>query len=108
MNVITTQEQLDSLLKYYDGVDAFAFDVESVGDHRGDPRQNIVTWISLATYDRVDVIPMGHPNGEYLHTDYPMLPSAQIRVDKGSDLRPSDYSRDERKATKVFGPLPHS
>ena len=106
MNVITTQEQLDGLLKYYDGVDAFAFDVESVGDHRGDPRQNIVTWISLATYDRVDVIPMGHPNGEYLHTDYPMLPSAQIRVDKGSDLRPSDYSKDERKATKVFGPPP--
>lgn len=106
MNIITTTEQLSEFIDAYSKVDAFAFDVESVGDHRGDPRQNIVTWISFATYNRVDVIPMGHPNGEYLRTDYPLLPSAKFRVAKGLELRPSDYSRDERKATRVFGPAP--
>jgi DNA polymerase I-like protein with 3'-5' exonuclease and polymerase domains len=106
MNIVTTEKQLKELVDAYDKVDAFCFDVETVGDHRGDPRQNTVTWIALATHGRVDVIPMGHPNGEYLRTDYPLLPSAVARVAKGMELRDSDYSKDERKATKVFGPAP--
>lgn len=106
MNIITTTQQLNDLIAAYDKVDAFAFDVETVGDHRGDPRQNIVTWISMATYDRVDVIPMGHPNGEYIRTDYPLLPSAHARLEKGLELRPTDYSKDERKSTRIFGPAP--
>ena len=106
MNIVTTEKQLKELVNAYDKVEAFCFDVETVGDHRGDPRQNTVTWIALATHGRVDVIPMGHPNGEYLRTDYPLLPSAVARVAKGMELRESDYSKDERKATKVFGPAP--
>ena len=106
MNIITTQKQLDELVSAYSAVDAFCFDVETVGDHRGDPRQNIVTWIALATYDRVDVIPMNHPNGEYIRTDYPLLPSSAVRVSKGMELRDSDCSKDERKATRIFGPAP--
>jgi DNA polymerase I-like protein with 3'-5' exonuclease and polymerase domains len=106
MNIITTSEQLQDLVSYYITQDAFVFDVETMGDHRGDPRQNQVVWIAMATNDRVDVIPMGHPNGEYLHTDYPLLPSAQDRIIKGLPLRASDYSKDERKATKVFGEAP--
>jgi len=106
MNVITTAEQLKELVTAYKDVDAFCFDVETVGPHRGDPRQNIVTWIALATHNRVDVIPMGHPNGEYLRTEYPLLPSAVARVAKGLELRDSDYSKDERKATRIFGPAP--
>jgi len=106
MNIITTSEQLQDLVSYYLTQDAFVFDVETMGDHRGDPRQNQVVWIAMATNDRVDVIPMGHPNGEYLHTDYPLLPSAQDRIIKGLPLRASDYSKDERKATKVFGEAP--
>jgi DNA polymerase I-like protein with 3'-5' exonuclease and polymerase domains len=106
MNIITTQKQLDELVSAYGAVDAFCFDVETVGDHRGDPRQNIVTWIALATYGRVDVIPMNHPNGEYIRTDYPLLPSSAVRVSKGMELRDSDYSKDERKATRIFGPAP--
>jgi len=102
MNIVTTLDQLAELVAAYDKVDAFTFDVETVGDHRGDPRQNIVMWIALATYDRVDVIPMGHPNGEYVTTEYPLLPSAQDRIIKGLPLRPSDYSKDERKAKKIF------
>lgn len=106
MNIIATQEQLTELIAAYDAVDSFTFDVETMGDHRGDPRQNQVVWIALATYDRVDVIPMGHPNGEYIRTEYPMLPSAKLRITKGLELRPSDYSKDERKATRIFGPAP--
>ena len=106
MNIVTTQKQLEELVGAYSQVDAFAYDVETVGDHRGDPRQNIITWISLATDGRVDVIPMGHPNGEYIRTEYPLLPSAIIRKEKGMELRASDYSKDERKATRIFGPAP--
>jgi DNA polymerase I-like protein with 3'-5' exonuclease and polymerase domains len=106
MNIVTTSEALDEVVRAYDSVDAFVFDVETMGDHRGDPRRNRVVWIALATEGRVDVIPMGHPNGEYEQTDFPMLPSAQARVDKGLTLRASDYSRDERKATKIFSAPP--
>ena len=106
MNIITTEEQLSALVDYYLKQDAFVFDVETMGDHRGDPRQNQVVWIAMATHNRVDVIPMGHPNGEYLRTEYPLLPSAQDRLIKGLSLRPSDYSKDERKATKIFGEAP--
>jgi DNA polymerase I-like protein with 3'-5' exonuclease and polymerase domains len=106
MNIVTTTEQLDELFDAYMSVDAFCFDVETVGDHRGDPRLNIVTWIALATEGRVDVIPMGHPNGEYLRTEFPLLPSAKERILKGLPIRPADYSKDERKATKIFSEAP--
>ena len=106
MNIVTNQKQLDELVDAYSKVDAFCFDVETVGNHRGDPRQNTVTWIALATHGRVDVIPMDHPNGEYIRTEYPLLPSSVVRVSKGMELRDSDYSKDERKATRIFGPAP--
>ncbi|CAB4122126.1 PolA DNA polymerase I - 3'-5' exonuclease and polymerase domains [uncultured Caudovirales phage] len=106
MNIITTDDQLSELVAYYMAQDAFVFDVETMGDHRGDPRQNQVVWIALATDGRVDVIPMGHPNGEYIRTEYPLLPSAQDRIIKGLPLRAIDYSKDERKATKIFGKAP--
>ena len=106
MNIITTQEQLSAMVAAYEKADAFVFDVETVGDHRGDPRQNIITWMAMATEGRVDVIPMGHPNGEYVRTEYPLLPSAQDRIIKGLPIRPSDYSKDEKKATKIFTEAP--
>jgi DNA polymerase I-like protein with 3'-5' exonuclease and polymerase domains len=106
MNIITTEDQLTDLVDYYSQQDAFVFDVETVGDHRGDPRQNIITWIALATTGRVDVIPMGHPNGDYIRTEYPLLPSAQDRIIKGLPIRASDYSKDEKKATKIFTEAP--
>ena len=106
MDIITSTDQLQDLVSYYSKQDAFVFDVETVGDHRGDPRQNTITWIALATEGRVDVIPMGHPNGDYIRTEYPLLPSAQDRILKGLPIRPSDYSKDERKAKKIFSEAP--
>ena len=69
MNIITTKEQLKDLVEFYSKVEAFAFDVETVGENRIQPVVNDVMWISLATEGRTDVIPMGHPNGEFLRWD---------------------------------------
>ena len=106
MNVVLTSDALKEVINAYSKVDEFVFDVETMGPHRGDPRQNDVVWIALATEGRVDVIPMGHPNGEYISTEYPLLPSAVLRQQKGLPLRPQDYSKDERKATKIFTEAP--
>lgn len=42
---------------------AFAFDVETLGEHRGNPKVNDVRWLSLATDGSTIVVPLGHPNG---------------------------------------------
>jgi DNA polymerase I-like protein with 3'-5' exonuclease and polymerase domains len=102
MNIVLSNESLKEVVKAYSEVAQFVFDVETSGVNRGDPRQNAVVWIALATEGRVDVIPMGHPNGEYIRTDFPILPSAKLRESKGLELRAQDYSKDDRKATKVF------
>ena len=106
MNIITTPEQLDELVDYYSKQDAFAFDVETVGDRRGDTPINTVLWISLATYGRGDVIPMGHPNGELLGVTYPLTGQGQKRIDKGLPARPSDYSRSAKLAVHQFSEPP--
>lgn len=102
MNIITNNDQLDEMVEYYLGQDAFAFDVETVGDRRGDTPVNEVLWITFATHGRCDVIPMGHPNGDLVEVVYPLTGQGEKRVEQGLPARPSDYSRDARKATKVF------
>ena len=106
MNIITTKEQLDEMVAYYLQQDSFCYDVETVGPQRGVTVVNEVLWISLATHGRGDVIPMGHPNGEFLSESYPLTGQGQKRVDAGLPARPSDYSRDAKKATQTFGPAP--
>jgi len=106
MNIITTVEQLEEVVKFYLKQDAFAFDVETVGDRRGDTPVNKVLWITIATHGRADVIPLGHPNGEFIEHIYPLTGQGQKRVDQGLEARPSDYSRDVKKAEKVFSPAP--
>jgi DNA polymerase I-like protein with 3'-5' exonuclease and polymerase domains len=106
MNIITTQEQLEDLVKYYLKVEAFAFDVETVGENRIQPVVNDVLWISLATEGRVDVIPMGHPNGEFLHWDKDILKSGLAKLEKGKPLTDADYSKNKANWRPVFGPAP--
>jgi len=106
MNIITTKQQLEDMVAFYLTQDAFAYDVETVGDRRGDTPVNEVLWITLATHGRCDVIPMGHPNGELLDVVYPLTGQGQARVDKGLKAREFDYSRDIKKATKVFSDPP--
>lgn len=106
MNIITTKEQLDEMVAYYLKQDAFSFDVETVGQHRGVPAVNEVLWISFATRGRGDVIPMGHPNGDFLDTLRPLTGQGQKRVDAGLEARDYDYSRNKKKHVKKFGPPP--
>ena len=77
MNVITTKEQLQEFVDFYKNVQEFAFDVETIGDDRLYPVINDGCWISFATEGRVDVIPMGHPNGEFEGWDKPLLTPGQ-------------------------------
>jgi DNA polymerase I-like protein with 3'-5' exonuclease and polymerase domains len=101
-----SEAALAEVVQAYMAADSFVFDVETWGKDRGNPHLNQVLWIALATGDRVDVIPMGHPNGEYLGTEYPLLASGLARKEKGLELRPHDYSRDEKKAVKKFSSPP--
>lgn len=43
---------------------AFAFDTETMGDNRGEPTVNRVSWLSFAAKGIGCTIPMGHPLGE--------------------------------------------
>jgi DNA polymerase I-like protein with 3'-5' exonuclease and polymerase domains len=106
MNIITTAEQLTEMVDYYLTQDAFAYDVETVGPFRGLTPVNEVLWITLATHGRCDVIPMGHPHGDFIEEIFPLTGQGELRKQKGLTLRPSDYSRDAKKATKLFGPAP--
>jgi DNA polymerase I-like protein with 3'-5' exonuclease and polymerase domains len=106
MNIITTAEQLAEMVDFYLTQDAFAFDVETVGPRRGMTPVNEVLWITFATNGRCDVIPMGHPHGDFIEEVFPLTGQGEVRKEKGLPLRPSDYSRDSKKATKVFGPAP--
>lgn len=63
---ITTPEDLAREVEYFSQFDEFAFDVEAWGPDRGVPTQAIVNWMSMSTYGRSIVIPMGHPNGSTL------------------------------------------
>jgi hypothetical protein len=102
MNIITTAKQLNEMVEYYLTQDAFAYDVETVGDRRGDTPVNEVLWISFATYGRCDVIPMGHPNGNEYNIEYPLTKVGRDRKNQGLPVRPSDYSRDIKKAELTF------
>ncbi|APC46347.2 DNA polymerase [Streptomyces phage BRock] len=66
--LVTTIEQLREEVEYFLQFDAFAWDTETMPGPEGEgtrgiPTQNRVVWISMATYGRAIVIPMGHPNG---------------------------------------------
>jgi DNA polymerase I-like protein with 3'-5' exonuclease and polymerase domains len=106
MNIITTKKQLDDLVEFYSKVDGFAFDVETVGENRIQPVVNDVLWISLATDGRTDVIPMGHPNGDFLHWDKELLLSGQRKAAAGKPLTDADYSKNQAKWKPVFDTPP--
>ena len=106
MNIITTKEQLQELVEFYSKVDDFAYDVETVGENSIQPVVNDVLWISLATEGRTDVIPMGHPNGDFLQWDKELLLSGQKKVAAGKELKETDYSKNQAKWTPVFDAPP--
>lgn len=102
MNIITTKSELAEFVEHYLGVESFAFDVETIGEKRGNPIVNDVCWISFATEGRVDVIPMGHPNGSFDKWQKPLLLAGERRLAQGKELLDSSYSKDERKWKPLF------
>lgn len=67
--IITTADALAEVVEFYSGVDAFAFDTETLGATDAiklNPWANEVFWVSLATHGRADAIPLGHPKGRLL------------------------------------------
>ena len=94
------------MVEYYLKQDAFAFDVETVGDHRVVPAVNEVLWISFATNGRGDVIPLGHPHGEFVSESFPLTGQGEKRAASGLPARELDFSRDKKKAIKVFDTAP--
>ena len=67
--IVLTKDHLDHVVKEYLKHDEFVFDIETTGEHRGDPRRNRIVWISLATKGTACAIPMGHPIGEVLEPE---------------------------------------
>jgi DNA polymerase I-like protein with 3'-5' exonuclease and polymerase domains len=65
-NVILDEGRLKEAVDYFLQQDMFSFDVETVGDNRGQPHLNEVTWMSLGTKGSSIVVPMGHPIGSRL------------------------------------------
>lgn len=95
MNIITNTEQLTEFVNAYSQVPAFAFDVETIGENRLHPVINDVCWIAFATEGRVDVIPMGHPNGKFQFHTKPLLKAGQARVAKGKPLTDEHFSKNK-------------
>jgi DNA polymerase I-like protein with 3'-5' exonuclease and polymerase domains len=106
MNIITTEEQLKEFVQYYSQVDAFAFDVETIGETRIQPVLNKVAWISFATEGRTDVIPMGHPNGAFEFYTKPLLKAGQARVAKGKPLTDEHFSKNKAHWKPQFSEPP--
>lgn len=102
MNIVTEESDLTSLIDHLSGQSLLCFDVETMGDHRGDPWRNDVVWIALSDGETSWVIPMGHPNGDFVESKFPLRDSAQKRIEKGLPIRPQDYSTDPKKEVKVF------
>lgn len=67
-NIVLDAEHLAEVANWFSQQDAVVFDTESMGENRGEPTRNALTWISLASYGRAVSIPFGHPNGDKLLT----------------------------------------
>jgi DNA polymerase I-like protein with 3'-5' exonuclease and polymerase domains len=105
MQIITQAEELDAVVDYFrNEADYFCFDVETIGEHRGDPWRNTVAWISVGDSQKTFVIPCGHPNGEVVEQIFPLRNSKDLedRLARGLKPRKSDYSVDSKKAHTVF------
>jgi DNA polymerase I-like protein with 3'-5' exonuclease and polymerase domains len=62
-SVILTEADLREAVEYFRKQDAFVFDVEGVGEHRGIPHLSQLTWMSLAANGTAIAVPFGHPRG---------------------------------------------
>lgn len=113
MNLIQDTAALERMVESIRQSGVMVFDVETMpaagdttpkGETRGDPWRNNVVWIALSDGDEAWVIPMGHPNGDFVEIQYALKNSADLtaRLARGLQPRKSDYSSDIKKANVVF------
>jgi DNA polymerase I-like protein with 3'-5' exonuclease and polymerase domains len=62
-SIILTEDKLREVVNYFRTKEAFAFDVEASGEHRGVPHLAQLSWMSMATDGSTVVIPFNHPTG---------------------------------------------
>ncbi len=107
-HIITDPIRLKEIVAEFQAGPFFCFDVETMGDHRGDPWRNNVTWIAISNGTDSYVIPMGHPHGEFVETQLAlkMTPDLEARLARGLKPRKTDYSVDAKKATTVWTEAP--
>lgn len=84
-NVVFTKDHLQEVVDHFMQQDAFAFDVEAMGENRGVPTKATLSWMGIATHGLTAVIPFGHPNGNRLL---------------------SKATRKKNPVTKKFDPIP--
>jgi DNA polymerase I-like protein with 3'-5' exonuclease and polymerase domains len=87
-NVVLDAEHLAEVADWFCQQDAVVFDTEAMGEFRGEPTRNELTWLSLASHGRAVSIPFGHPNGDRL------LKKATKRKNKATgkfDMFPPEY-----------------
>lgn len=108
MNIVSSSDLLVSMVDQIHDSGVMVFDVETIGDHRGDPWRNNVCWIALSDGDETWVVPMGHPNGEFIESVPALKESADLtaRLARGLKPRKSDYSTNAKLATLVFSEPP--
>ena len=90
--LVLTRDDLADTVATYTERDAFAFDVETKGAVRLDPRRNEVFWIALASRGLTHVIPFGHPNGR--------------QIGEAKEPRMCADGKIRRYTVPVFGPPP--
>lgn len=71
-NIVTTLPHLKEVAARFAEFDSFAFDFETMGELRNDPRHAIPFWVSLAGPGEAVVIPFGHPLGDIADWHIPM------------------------------------
>lgn len=104
MKIVSESAALDEACAAMQDAKTMVFDVETMGEHRGDPWRNDVVWIALSDGRESWVVPMGHPNGEFVEAKMALRSSADLtaRLARGLKPRKSDYSTDMKRATLVF------
>ena len=64
--VVLTPDHLEDVVSYFLELDEWAFDTETKGKYRLDPKRNEVFWIQFGGLGRNVVIPFGHPIGKFI------------------------------------------
>lgn len=79
--VILTSRDLKEAVAFYLDQPEFAYDTETMGEYRLDPRRNQVFWLSVAAQGQAHAIPFGHPIGKQIGT------TKEPRVGKDGKIR---------------------